>query len=321
VDIGFSEAFDGFREVMNARTPATSENVAHPTDDRPLNALSFDIEDWFHLVEIDAVANVDDWPGFPSIVERRTDEILGICDEFGVKATFYYLGWIAERYPQLVRRTVDAGHEIGSHSYWHRKVCDLDEATFREDLTTSIKVIEDAGGAAVTSFRAPSFSITPGTEWAFDVLLDAGLDYDASLFPVARENGGYPCPIEPHLFAEAPSGRTLPELPMSLMHLGRSQVGFSGGGYLRLFPGWLIRRGFESLHRRGLPGVVYLHPRDFAPDSPVVPMSASRRFKSYVGLASTNRKLRMLLQRYRFAPCRDVLRHHLPEETSTCSTS
>ena len=152
---------------------ATPEIATRPADDRPLNALSFDIEDWFHLVEIEAVANVDDWPGFPSIVERRTDEILAICDEFGVKATFYYLGWIAERYPQLVRRTVDAGHEIGSHSYWHRKVCDLDESTFREDLSTSIKVIEDAGGAAVTSFRAPSFSITPGTEWAFEQCLRA----------------------------------------------------------------------------------------------------------------------------------------------------
>ena len=286
-------------------------SAASPSGGGIVNALSFDIEDWFHLVEIPAVANTDDWESFPSIVEHRTDEILRICDEHDAKATFYFLGWIAERYPQLVRRTVEAGHEIGTHSYWHRKVCDLDEAEFREDLDRSIKVIEDAGGARVTSFRAPSFSITPGTEWAFDVLLDAGLDYDASLFPVPRENGGYPCPVEPHLFDRAPSGRSMPELPMSLMHLGPSRVGFSGGGYLRLFPGWLIRRGFDALHRRGLPGVVYLHPRDFAPDSPVVPMSASRKFKCYVGLAGTAAKLRMLLSRYRFATCGEVLRHAL----------
>ncbi len=276
-----------------------------------INALSFDIEDWFHLVDIDAVADPTAWPDFPSIVERRTDEILSICDEFDVKATFYFLGWIAERYPQLVRRTVEQGHEIGTHSYWHRKVCDLEPKTFAEDLKLSIKVIEDAGEAPVTSFRAPSFSITPGTEWAFDILLDQGMSYDASLFPVPRENGGYPCSVAPHVYDSAPSGRVIPELPMSLMNIGPRRVGFSGGGYLRLFPGWLIRRGFDALHRKNLPGVVYLHPRDLAPDSPVVPMSRSRHFKSYVGLSSTARKLRMLLERYRFAPCGDVLRQYV----------
>ena len=278
-----------------------------------LNALSFDIEDWFHLVEIDAVADVRQWDTFPSIVEHRTEEILQICERHGVFATFYFLGWIAERYPALVRRVADAGHEIGTHSYWHRKVCDLDEATFREDLVRSIDVIQDAGGVEVTSFRAPSFSITPGTEWAFDVLLDAGLRYDASLFPTARENGGYPCIPTPHAFTGAPSGRIMPELPMSLMRLGPKRVGFSGGGYLRLFPGWLVHHGFRALNRRGIPGVVYLHPRDFAPDCPVVEMSRTRRFKCYVGLASTAAKLESILSTYRFASCGEVMAASLPD--------
>ena len=286
-----------------------------------VNALSFDIEDWFHLVEIESVADTAKWPSFPSIVERRTDELLGICDEFGVKATFYFLGWIAERYPQLVRRATEQGHEIGTHSYWHRKVCDLTPEEFQEDLRRSIEVIGEAGAERITSFRAPSFSITPGTEWAFDTLLDEGLRYDASLFPVPRENGGYPCSTEPHVFTRTPSGRPVPELPMSLMNIAGRQVGFSGGGYLRLFPGWLIRRGFDALHRRGLPGVVYLHPRDIAPDSPVVPMSAIRRFKCYVGLSTAAAKLRMLLERYRFASCEEVLRQQLPGEEAPCSTS
>ena len=296
--------------------PSSSVDRAHGV----LNALSFDIEDWFHLVEIDAVADTSKWESFSSLVERRTDEILGICSEFDVRATFYFLGWIAERYPQLVRRTAEAGHEIGTHSYWHRKVCDLSREEFRSDLHRSIAVIADASGTEVTSFRAPSFSITPGTEWAFDEILDAGLHYDASLFPVPRENGGYPCDREPHLFSGAPSGRSIPELPMSLMSLGTKKVGFSGGGYLRLFPKWLIRRGFDALNRRGTPAVVYLHPRDFAPDSPVVPMSASRRFKCYVGLKSTASKLRMLLSRYRFGTCGEVLRNCLGEEARACST-
>lgn len=296
------------------RDPNESPHDASPASaGEVVNALSFDIEDWFHLVEIDAVSDPEQWSTFPSIVEHRTEEILGICAQHDAKATFYFLGWIAERYPALVRRVVEAGHEIGTHSYWHRKVCDLDEATFREDLLRSIKVIEDAGGAKVTSFRAPSFSITPGTEWAFDVLLDAGLRYDASLFPVARENGGYPCAETPHLFTAAPSGRGMPELPMSLMRVGPKRVGFSGGGYLRLFPAWVIHRGFSALNRRGIPGVVYLHPRDFAPDCPVVEMSASRRFKCYVGLSSTAAKLHSILSRYRFASCGTVMSQSFPD--------
>jgi polysaccharide deacetylase family protein (PEP-CTERM system associated) len=287
-------------------TPPTSDGAV-------VNALSFDIEDWFHLVEIEAVADTNRWSSFPSIVEHRTEEILEICAEHNATATFYFLGWIADRYPELVRRVVEAGHEIGTHSYWHRKVCDLDEATFREDLSRSIKTIQDAAGADVTSFRAPSFSITPGTEWAFDALMDAGLRYDASLFPVARENGGYPCPEVPHLFSSTPSGRAMPELPMSLMRLGPKRVGFSGGGYLRLFPTWLIHRGFDALNRRGIPGVVYLHPRDFAPDSPVVEMSRSRRFKCYVGLSSTAAKLHSLLSKYRFASCGTVMARRFPD--------
>lgn len=287
-------------------TPPTSDGAV-------VNALSFDIEDWFHLVEIEAVADTNRWSSFPSIVEHRTEEILEICAEHNATATFYFLGWIADRYTGLVRRVVEAGHEIGTHSYWHRKVCDLDEATFREDLSRSIKTIQDAAGADVTSFRAPSFSITPGTEWAFDALMDAGLRYDASLFPVARENGGYPCPEVPHLFSSTPSGRAMPELPMSLMRLGPKRVGFSGGGYLRLFPTWLIHRGFDALNRRGIPGVVYLHPRDFAPDSPVVEMSRSRRFKCYVGLSSTAAKLHSLLSKYRFASCGTVMARRFPD--------
>ena len=287
-------------------TPPTSDGAV-------VNALSFDIEDWFHLVEIEAVADTNRWSSFPSIVEHRTEEILEICAQHHATATFYFLGWIADRYPGLVRRVVEAGHEIGTHSYWHRKVCDLDEATFREDLSRSIKTIQDAAGADVTSFRAPSFSITPGTEWAFDALMDAGLRYDASLFPVARENGGYPCPEVPHLFTSTPSGRAMPELPMSLMRLGPKRVGFSGGGYLRLFPTWLIHRGFDALNRRGIPGVVYLHPRDFAPDSPVVEMSRSRRFKCYVGLSSTAAKLHSLLSKYRFASCGTVMARRFPD--------
>ncbi len=278
-----------------------------PSDRTIVNALSFDIEDWFHMVEIAAVSDPQAWPDLDSIVERYTEWIVQTVTEAETRATFFMLGWIAERYPKLVKLIADSGHELGTHSYWHRKVYELTPATFTEDMKQSIDTIESAGGKRVLGFRAPSFSITPGAEWAFDVLHDLGLRYDASLFPARRGHGGYPCPAEPHTFTKAPSGRPMPELPMSVMRLAGVRMPFSGGGYLRLLPPRLIHHGFRQLNRRGIPAVVYLHPRDFAPDCPRVPMPPHRRFKCYVGLAGTKDKLRMLLRHYRFDTCAAVV--------------
>lgn len=278
------------------------------------HALSFDIEDWFHIVEVEGLGP-ERWCALEaraSIVEHYTDHILQLCAEFQVRATFFILGWVAERHPTLVRRIADAGHEIGTHSHMHGKVYAMDAASFREDLRRSIDAIAAASGQAVAGFRAPSFSITPGAEWAFDALLDEGVRYDASLFPAPRGHGGYPAPLTPHIIT-TPAGAKLPELPMSVLRVGPSRIGFSGGGYLRLLPGSVIRRGFHSYERRGRPVVVYLHPRDFAPDCPRAPMPVARRFKCYVGLHSTTGKLRMLLQRYRFDTCQAVLNSALRE--------
>lgn len=272
-----------------------------------INALSFDIEDWFHLVEIEAVADPRKWDSLPSIVERYTELIVQTLDEANVKATFFMLGWIADRHPRLVKLIADRGHELGTHSFWHRKVYELSPDEFRNDLRQSIDVIEAAGGKQVLGFRAPSFSITPGCEWAFDVMHDVGLKYDASLFPAPRGHGGYPCPPGAHAFSNSPSGKPMPELPMSVMRLGPKRLAFSGGGYLRVLPGWMIRRGFSQLHAQGRPVVVYLHPRDFAADCPRVPMPWKRRFKCYVGLSSTLGKLKMMLREYKFDTCAKVL--------------
>jgi len=278
-----------------------------PSDRTIVNALSFDIEDWFHMVEIAAVSDPRTWPDLDSIVERYTEWIVQTVTEAKVQATFFILGWVAERYPKLVKLIADNGHELATHSYWHRKVYELTPEVFAQDMKRSIDAIESAGGKRVLGFRAPSFSITPGAEWAFDVLHDLGLRYDASLFPARRGHGGYPCPVEAHSFTKAPSGRPMPELPMSVMRVAGARMAFSGGGYLRLLPPIMIRHGFKQLNRRGIPVVVYLHPRDFAPDCPRVPMPPHRRFKCYVGLDSTKDKLRMLLRHYRFDTCAAVL--------------
>jgi polysaccharide deacetylase family protein (PEP-CTERM system associated) len=272
------------------------------------HALSFDIEDWFHMVEIDAVSDPAKWGSMPSLVERETRWILRTLRENKVRATFFMLGWIAERYPHLVREIAADGHELGTHSFWHRKVYELSRDEFLRDVRQSIDAIESASsGAKVRGFRAPSFSITPGTEWAFDVLHDLRLEYDASLFPASRGHGGYPCPVKAHAFTAAPSGRPMPELPMSVMRFAGRRIAFSGGGYMRLLPLWMIKRGFNQLATEGTPTVVYLHPRDFAKDCPRVPMPLRRRFKCYVGLGTTRYKLQQLLKGYRFDTCAAVL--------------
>lgn len=275
--------------------------------DPPLNALSFDIEDWFHMVEIESVDDPSKWDAFPSIVERETEWILDTLSQRGVTATFFILGWIAERYPDLVRSISDAGHEIGSHSYWHRRVDRLTPEEFRTDVRDSLDAIRAAGVQDCPGFRAPTFSIVPGSEWAIDELLDLGFKYDASLFPTPREHGGYPCVREPHHSVIAPSGRPMPELPMSIMDVGPKSIAFSGGGFFRLFPRWFIKRGFNQCNAAGRPVVVYMHPRDFAADTPHVEMSRSRRFKCYVGIKGARDKFRWMLDNWRFTTCSEVL--------------
>jgi polysaccharide deacetylase family protein (PEP-CTERM system associated) len=275
-----------------------------------IHALSFDIEDWFHIVEVKAVEDPSQWPALSaqsSLVERYTDLILKICDDHKARGTFFMLGWIAAKHPALVKRIADAGHELATHSFWHRKVYELTPETFDQDIKESIAAITAAApGAKIRGFRAPSFSITPGTEWAFDVLLDNGVVYDASLFPAPRGHGGYACTRGVHTIT-TPKGRWMPELPMSIAHYGPAKLCYSGGGYLRLWPRWMIRRGVEQEAAAGRPTVIYLHPRDFAPDCPRVPMPPHRRFKCYVGMRSTERKLRVLLTDYRWDTCAAVL--------------
>ena len=283
------------------------------------HALSFDIEDWFHIVEVRAVEDPKLWPELhakSSLVERYTDLILDVCARRNTKATFFLLGWVAERHPEMVRRIADAGHEIGVHSYWHRKVYELTPESFHEDMRQAIDVIEQASGTRVAGFRAPSFSITHGCEWAFDVLAELGLLYDASLFPAKRGHGGYACEPGIHLI-ETPKGRKLPELPMSVAPVGLGPITkrmcYSGGGYMRLLPYRLINQGIEAETAAGRPTVVYLHPRDFAPDCPKVKMPPHRYFKCYVGTSTTEGKLDRMLAEHRFDTCRAVLENELGE--------
>jgi polysaccharide deacetylase family protein (PEP-CTERM system associated) len=288
-------------DLVGSTAPRETAGIVH--------ALSFDLEDWFHLVGVDACRHPASWRTFPSIVENRTYQILEILAEYDVRATFFVLGWIAEQYPELVRKIAAQGHEIGSHSYWHRRVDQMTPDEFHEDLLDSIDLLERLSGAKVRGFRAPSFSIRPGTEWAFEIMKKVGLEYDASLFPARRTHGGYRCELGPHQRHET-GGEPIAELPASVFTWGPLRFCFSGGGYFRLLPGRWIARGLRQYAEAGRPAVIYLHPRDFATDCPVVRMPLHRRFKSYYGRHRTEAKLRRLLESFRFTTCRDVLVHH-----------
>lgn len=269
----------------------------------PLNALTFDVEDYFMVSAFDGAVPKSAWDGYESRVAANTGRILDLLRERGVKATFFFLGWVGERHPALVRRVREEGHEVACHGYWHRLVYDQTPAEFREDVRRAKRVLEDASGAPVTGYRAPSFSIVKETLWALPILREEGFLYDASFFPAPHARGGMQeAPRWPHRVDG------LAEFPMSVLTLGSRAFGFSGGGYFRLFPYGLIRWGVRRCHREGLPAMVYLHPWELDPDQPRMKGRPADVFKHYVNLRQTEKKLRALLGDFRFSTARDVLK-------------
>jgi polysaccharide deacetylase family protein (PEP-CTERM system associated) len=240
-----------------------------------------------------------DWEAQPSRVERNTDRLLELLDRHRAFGTFFTLGWVAERHPALIRRIVAAGHEIGSHGWWHYKVGRLTPDQFRTEVRSSKTLLEDLSGTAVRGFRAPSFSIVPGLEWAFDVLLEEGYSYDSSLFPIKRPDYGYPtAPSFPHRLQRL-SGSLL-ELPMATARFFGQRVPAAGGGYLRQLPLGLIRRAFRQVEERGEPGMFYIHPWEIDPDQPRLPVGWLTRIRHYRGLERTMARLEQLLTEFRF---------------------
>ncbi len=282
------------------------------------HVLTFDIEDWFHIMEIPELENRKAWIEFPSIVEEKTALILEILDEYDTKATFFVLGWVADNYPKIATAIVEKGHELATHGYWHRRVYEQSPESFRDGLKKSVGILQEQTGEKIIGYRAPSFSITPGNEWAFDIIKELGLEYDSSLFPAKRGHGGFPCDQNFHSIKTINGDLT--ELPMSVLQFGPFKMPFSGGGYLRALPLRAIMSGFRAFEKKGIPVVVYLHPRDFAPDHPRVKMPLNRKFKSYIGLNSTERKLRNLLETFEFDTCWNVLANEIQkrEELEEC---
>jgi polysaccharide deacetylase family protein (PEP-CTERM system associated) len=268
-------------------------------DGKTLNAFSCELEDWFHILDSDKVPTIDQWGSLELRVERNTERLLGLLEETGVRATFFCLGWIAERLPQLVRRCQRAGHEIGSHGYGHVLAYHVGRKAFRRDVVRSKRILEDITGEEVVGFRSPGFSVTEETRWVFDVAAEAGFQYDASVFPTHHGHGGLrTAPAGPHVL-ETPSG-PLVEIPTSTIKAFGRRVCLFGGGYLRIAPLPLIRWGVRKLHAARQPLILYIHPREIDPDHPRLPLPWRRRFKCYTNLHTTWPKLRWLCEHYSF---------------------
>jgi polysaccharide deacetylase family protein (PEP-CTERM system associated) len=269
--------------------------------------MTVDVEDYFHVSVFDGVVPRSEWEGLESRVCRNTERLLALFDEHRVRATFFVLGWVAERSPSLVRQIVAGGHEVACHSYGHRLVYDLGRAQFRDDVRRAKGVLEAAGGVPVLGYRAPSYSITPKSLWALDVLIEEGFVYDASIFPIHHDR--YGIPLSPrHPYTVAREAGTLVEVPASTVRLGPLNLPIAGGGYFRILPyGW-TRWGIDRLNRsEGQPAIFYLHPWEIDPDQPRLGTSWLGRFRHYRNLNLTESRLRALLQDFRFGRLIDVL--------------
>ena len=290
--------------------PASEKN--YPRSDKPrtqpLGGLSVDVEDYYHVEAFADRIRPETWAQFPSRVADNTRRVLELFDRFGAKATFFVLGWVAEREPRLVREILDAGHEVGCHSYLHRCVWRLGPEQFREDTRRARSAIEDAGQQKVLGYRAPTFSIVQKSLWAIEVLAEEGFLYDSSVFPIRHDLYGMPgAPRFPFQW-RCPGGQTLFEIPpLTVRVLGRN-LPFGGGGYLRILPMWYTRWAVSRVRQHDRrPLILYLHPWELDPEQPRISGRPRSMLRHYFNLKEMQQRLSELLSHGRFIALANLL--------------
>ena len=265
-----------------------------------VNAMSIDVEDYFHVSVFDGLVPRAKWDDMESRVVANTMRLLEIFREYRVRSTFFILGWVGERHPQLVAAIAGEGHEIASHGYAHRLIYDQTPAAFRDDVRRAKAILEDACGRPVVGYRAPSYSITPRSLWALDVLAEENYEYDSSIFPIRHDRYGIPVSARRPYSIER-NGRSLIEVPGSTTKVGPLNLPVAGGGYFRLLPYWWTRWGISrvnDIERR--PAVFYLHPWEIDPGQPRLSAGRLSRLRHYRNLEHTEARLRQLLTDFRF---------------------
>lgn len=273
-----------------------------------VNALTIDVEDYYHVTGFESVIQRADWDSYESRVERNTHRLLDLLDAHHTRATFFVLGWVAERHPQLVRTIHARGHEVASHGYAHQRIYTQSPAQFRQETQRSLRLLEDAIGEHIHGYRAASYSITRESLWALDILGEEGFTYDSSIFPIHHDRYGIPgYPRFCHL-VDGRTGAGLVEFPLSTVRLGGTNLPIAGGGYFRIYPYAFTRWGIMHLNRtEHQPAVIYLHPWEVDPEQPRIPAKASARFRQYFNLDQTAPRLIRLLQDFTCGTMASVL--------------
>ncbi|MDD4527211.1 MAG: polysaccharide deacetylase family protein [Candidatus Margulisbacteria bacterium] len=270
-----------------------------------MNILTFDIEEWFHLLDNESTKTAKEWKNYDSRIHENMERIFAMLEKHNQKATFFCLGWIAETYPEVIRDIVARGYEVGTHTRMHQLVYEQTPKEFNKDVEFSVKTLEDITGQKVKYFRAPGFSIREDNKWAFEVLVKNGIEVDSSVFPAPRAHGGLPTYTEPVPSLLKYNGIELKELPINYHNMLGVPVIFSGGGYFRLFSYNLIKRWTSQS------GYVmsYLHPRDFDAAQPMIKeLPMMRRLKAYVGLSGAKKKLDNWLTDFDFVDVETAVR-------------
>lgn len=274
-----------------------------------IHGLSVDVEDWFHILESDRAPKPFQWNSLESRVTTSTGRLLDLLDRYSIRATFFFLGWVAQRYPELVAQVAERGHEIGSHGHMHQMVSHLTPDRFARDLDRSLEVISRASGCDVHAYRAPGFSITQDEFWAFEILASRGIVLDSSLFLGSHAHGGISLRRNRPFELVLPNGRKLIEVPVVPCRLSIWNLPYSGGGYLRLLPTPIVKSLFKVAQRQQLPAIAYLHPRDLDPHQPRMALPFVRSFKYYVGLKTMPQKLEQLFESFCFSCFKDVVQN------------
>jgi polysaccharide deacetylase family protein (PEP-CTERM system associated) len=283
-----------------------------------LNVFTVDVEDYFQVSAFERHVDRAHWDDFPSRVVANTHRLLRLLDRHQVQGTFFVLGWVAHRHPELVRSIGAAGHELASHGYWHRLVYSQTPDEFRRDLRDSREAVATAAGVVVTMYRAPSFSITAQSLWALDVLLEEGFTVDASVFPIRHDRYGLPNAARTLHRMPTPAGNAIWEFPASTARLAGMNLPVAGGGYFRLYPWNITRRLLGRINdTEQQPFMLYTHPWEIDPDQPRIAGPGLRsRFRHYVNLAGTAGKLERLLDAFPFTTLGAVVRQRAPESAN-----
>jgi polysaccharide deacetylase family protein (PEP-CTERM system associated) len=279
------------------------------------NAFTVDVEDYYQVSAFERYVSRDKWDQYESRVEANTRRMLNLLDRHGVKATFFVLGWVGQRYPKLVREIQNAGHEIASHGYWHQLIYNQTPEEFRKDIRLSRKVLEDIIGEQVFIYRAPSFSVTEQSRWAIEILIEEGFSIDSSIFPIYHDRYGIPG-AKPFLHQITTSVGSLWEFPPSVVRFAGHNLPVSGGGYFRLFPlfwtAWCLKHIGRST---GQPFIFYVHPWETDPDQPCFRQASLKsRFRHYINLRKTLEKLGTLLPKFRFGTVSEVIENYTAQQ-------